>query len=266
MRVNELFDMKESTLYPIGSLVREFEPILLTPISNAVTTAVVATVAMAYGLPVVGGVGMAVGISAVVGLSLGTIMYYIGAKKRTFQSEYESFLLWLTKRDVLTASAKRVPVQQQGVYRKSISPALKSVENSIRLTGNRLIAQAKKIAQDIPDIREFKKRVRGAVAGVRKFTECSVLDDIPLNESAITATVAIYRRVTTLLRKGASARVSKHIAEIEKAGDDPVKLRVLFIKLQEYIAWDYVEDRIDREAYVSDTQHIQGVLAGLKEI
>lgn len=265
MRMQEICHINEGKGSDVLAKIGQFEPMIITPISNAATAATVTSVALSFGLPVIGGVAVSMGISAAVGLTIGGVIHYIKEKKRDFQKDYELFLVSLSKREVLKRPLKTLSGSFLADYKYAIREARRFNKADIKALGQRVIRHARRGSVNPPELESFKLRVRNAMDGGRMVNESFFDEALLIEESVVTAGLAIFRQIDSYIRKTGSTRTKNQLTAIEHSGKVTHKTGPLYKTLQGYVAWDFVEGRCDAKEYLTTTKYIQAALAEINK-
>jgi len=266
MRIEDIY---EGSLKTKRTFLVDYKDLILPPTSNAITTAalapILAPILASYGLPVAvgaAGIASAVAVSAGIGLTIGAVLHYLKRDKRSFIKSYDEFTTLVMKRDLLIATQKKLQKDQYSEYKLSIKPPISDVKKRIKLVGSRLIKllDNDKSGQEPDDVKRFKNNIINAYTKSKPLLEQV---EHQLDESAIVLGIGVYTLVNKYLKTTGSSRIKNMIEKIESSKKPETQL-AMYRKLQTYVAWDYVEDRIDIKTYRSQTIGIMNTMTAIK--
>ena len=245
---------------------RDYRDVLLPTVSNALTTAAIypffsATMA-AYGLPVAG-MSVAVLGSAAIGFAVGTLVHNLAKKNRQFASLYSDFTQLVFYRDVLYSVGKRLDSNFTAEYKVSTIDPRNHVNSKLHEVGSQIV----RIVESNPDATDSDKaivlRIKTAYKSPKQLQK-KIMEECIVSESALVLSLKAVDVATKYLRSTGTNRTKAAIEKIDKTSDIGLKL-IQYRKLQEYVAWDLVEGRIDPKEFYRQTLNIQKSVAAIKE-
>ena len=261
MRFSEIYEAELGK----RNYFREYKDIVLPAVSNALTTAAIypffsATLA-SYGLPVAG-MTTAVLVSAAIGLGVGTLVYNMTKKNRRFATMYSEFTQMVFYRDVLFSVGNRLPQEFKAEYRVATIDPRSEINKKMHKLGTDLIDLIDS-SEDVKDGNVVKERINSAYLSP-KTLPTKVMEEVMVTESAIVVGLKAIDAATKYLRLTGTSRTKKAIQDIEHTQDVGKKL-IQYRKLQEYVAWDFVEGRTNSEEFYKQTLWIQTSISEIKK-